>query len=92
MTRPRRPAYLYARVTLTTAPRVRPAPALHDDTAAEMLTAADLHREHGMPLRTAQRLLARWHAAGHATTIPTRGRPALAIRRDLAATLTGADL
>ena len=76
-------------MTLTTAPRVRPAPALHDDTAAEMLTAADLHREHGIPLRTAQRLLARWHAAGHATTIPTRGRPALAIRRDQLPTLAG---
>lgn len=54
-----------------------------------MLTALDLHREHGLSLRSAQRLLARWHAQGHAVTIPTRGRPALAISRDALARVTG---
>lgn len=56
-----------------------------------MLTAADLHRERGIPLRTAQRLLARWHREGHATTLATRGRPALAIDATTLARLTGDD-
>lgn len=56
-----------------------------------MLTAHDLHREHGFPLRTAQRLLARWLSAGLATTVTTGGRPALAVSPEAFARLTGCD-
>lgn len=56
-----------------------------------MLTAADLAARFGVPLRTAQRALSRWHARGLATTVPTRGRPALAIDAATAAQLLGLD-
>lgn len=56
-----------------------------------MLTAADLSARFGVPLRTAQRLLSRWRLAGHATTVQTGGRPALAIDADTAARLLGLD-
>ena len=57
-----------------------------------MLTAADLSARYGVPLRTAQRLLARWRAHGLAVTVQTGGRPALAIPADTAARLLGLDL
>lgn len=56
-----------------------------------MLTATDLSVRFGVPLRSAQRLLGRWHREGRATTVPTGGRPALAIDRETAARLLGLD-
>jgi hypothetical protein len=56
-----------------------------------MLTARDLARHQGIPLRTAQRMLARWYAAGHATKVPTGGRDAFAIDAATLARLTGGD-
>lgn len=54
-----------------------------------MLTARDIAARTGLPLRSVQRLLARWHAAGHATTVTTGGRPALAVDAATLAALTG---
>lgn len=56
-----------------------------------MLTARDLATRQGIPYRTAQRLLARWYAAGHATKVPTGGRDAFAIDAATLARLTGSD-
>lgn len=56
-----------------------------------MLTAADIAVRFGVPLRTAQRALSNWRARGLATTVPTRGRPALAIDATTAAHLLGLD-
>lgn len=55
-----------------------------------MLTARDL-ADQGIPYRTAQRLLARWHREGHATRVLTGGRPALAVDAATLARLTGSD-
>jgi hypothetical protein len=55
-----------------------------------MLTARDLEAR-GIPYRTAQRMLARWYAAGHATKVPTGGRDAFAIDAATLARLTGSD-
>lgn len=54
-----------------------------------MLTARDIAARFGVPLRSAQRLLSRWHRAGHATRVLTGGRPALAVAEDALATLGG---
>lgn len=54
-----------------------------------MLTARDIAARYGVPLRSAQRLLSRWHRAGHATRVFTGGRPALAVAEDTLATLGG---
>jgi transposase len=56
-----------------------------------MLTARDLATRQGIPLRTAQRLLARWRRDGHATTVTTGGRPALAVDAATLERLTGGD-
>lgn len=49
-----------------------------------MLTAKALTDRFGVPPRTARRLLARWRDRGFATTVPTGGRPALAVDPDTA--------
>lgn len=56
-----------------------------------MLTARDLATRQGIPLRTAQRLLSRWRREGHATTVPTGGRDALAVDAATFERLTGGD-
>jgi hypothetical protein len=56
-----------------------------------LLTARDLEAR-GFARRTAQRLLAKLARQGHATTIPTGGRRALAVDAATLATLAGADL
>lgn len=54
-----------------------------------MLTARDIAARYGVPLRSAQRLLSRWHRVGYATRVPTGGRPALAVSEDTLAALGG---
>jgi len=56
-----------------------------------LLTARDLTAR-GFAPRTAQRLLARLARQGHATTVQTGGRPALAVDAATLATLAGCDL
>ncbi len=56
-----------------------------------LLTARDLEAR-GFARRTAQRLLARLARQGHATTVQTGGRPAIAVDAATLATLAGADL
>jgi hypothetical protein len=56
-----------------------------------LLTARDLTAR-GFAPRTAQRLLARLARQGHATTVQTGGRPALAVDAATLARLGGADL
>lgn len=56
-----------------------------------LLTARDLTAR-GFAPRTAQRLLARLACQGHAVTIATGGRPALAVDAATLARLAGADL
>jgi len=54
------------------------------------LTARDIAARFGVPLRSAQRLLSRWHRAGHATRVLTGGRPALAVTEATLEALGGA--
>lgn len=55
-----------------------------------MLTAQDIARECCIPLRTAQRYLARWYARGLAVRLTSRGgRPPLAISAEALAGLSG---
>ena len=61
------------------------------DPPAMLLTARDLTAR-GFAPRTAQRLLARLARQGHATTVQTGGRPALAVDAATLARLGGADL
>jgi transposase len=54
-----------------------------------VLTAKDIARRFGLAPRTARRLLARLRDAGHATTVQTGGRPALAVDAEAFARLAG---
>lgn len=60
-------------------------------TFTVLLTARDLTAR-GFAPRTAQRLLARLARQGHAVTVQTGGRPALAVDAATLATLAGCDL
>lgn len=56
-----------------------------------LITARDLAAR-GFAPRTARRLLSKLARQGHAVTIATGGRPALAVDAATLATITGADL